>query len=181
VRVKAVSTFGVVAGLTIGSLMLSGQSLAEDRSDVLKRIAPIGWAKTDEGAKAESAPASGEGASETPAAETPAEEPATAEAAPTEQAPEESAEPAQADAGGDASALAQTSGCMACHQVDTKLVGPAYKEVAEKYRGDDGALNMLVSKVKAGGTGTWGEVPMPPNAHIADKDIKTLVTWILSL
>lgn len=77
--------------------------------------------------------------------------------------------------------LAQASGCTACHSVDKKLVGPAYKDVAAKYRGNKGAEAELIKKVKAGGKGTWGDIPMPPNAHVKDEDIKTIVHWILSL
>jgi cytochrome c len=81
----------------------------------------------------------------------------------------------------DASALATKNGCMACHQVETKVVGPAYKEVAAKYKGQEGAVDSLSAKVKAGGSGVWGPVPMPPNAQVSDEDIKTIVTWVLSL
>jgi cytochrome c len=84
-------------------------------------------------------------------------------------------------ASADPAALAQQRGCMACHQVETKVVGPAYKEVAAKYKDQEGALDSLVAKVKAGGTGVWGEVPMPPNAHVSDEDIKTIVKWVLTL
>jgi len=77
-------------------------------------------------------------------------------------------------------ALAQKSGCLACHAVDKKVVGPAYKEVAEKYRGDKNAENNLVQKVLKGGSGVWGQVPMPPNA-VSDADAHALVKWILSL
>lgn len=76
--------------------------------------------------------------------------------------------------------LAQASGCMTCHTVDKKLIGPGFKEVAAKYKGDKGAEARLVQKVKAGGTGTWGTIPMPPNAHVKDDDIKALVHWVLS-
>jgi cytochrome c len=76
--------------------------------------------------------------------------------------------------------LAKKSNCMACHAVDKKLVGPAYQEVAKKYAGDKGAEAMLAEKVKKGGTGTWGKVPMPPNANVKDEDIKTLVKWVLA-
>jgi len=78
-------------------------------------------------------------------------------------------------------ALMKSSGCTACHSVDKKLVGPAFKEVAAKYKNDKGAEAALVKKVKAGGKGAWGEVPMPPNAHVKDDDIKTIVHWVLSL
>jgi cytochrome c len=76
--------------------------------------------------------------------------------------------------------LATKSGCTACHSVDKKIVGPAYKEVAAKYKGDAKAEAMLADKVKKGGVGVWGQVPMPPNAHVSDADIKTLVKWVLS-
>jgi len=76
--------------------------------------------------------------------------------------------------------LAKKDGCFACHAVDKKLVGPSYKEVAAKYRADKGAEAKLFDKVKKGGTGAWGTVPMPPNGHVPDADIKTLVKWILS-
>ena len=88
---------------------------------------------------------------------------------------------AGAEGGEDAAALAQASGCLACHNADTKLVGPAYKEIAAKYAGDDAARDMLIAKVKNGGVGTWGQIPMPPNAHIADDKIATLVDWILAM
>ena len=80
-----------------------------------------------------------------------------------------------------AESLAKASGCFACHTVDKKIVGPAYKDVAAKYRNDKGALDKLVKKVKAGGKGVWGNDIMPPNAQVKDQDIKTLVQWILSL
>lgn len=76
--------------------------------------------------------------------------------------------------------LAQKSACMACHAVDKKVVGPAYKEVAAKYKGDKTAEAKLIEKVKKGGSGVWGPVPMPPNSTVKDDDIKTLVKWILA-
>ena len=80
-----------------------------------------------------------------------------------------------------AEALAKSSGCLACHTVDKKLVGPSYKEVANRYRKDKKAEANLVKKVKAGGKGVWGDIPMPPNAHVKDADIKSIVQWILSI
>jgi len=77
--------------------------------------------------------------------------------------------------------LAQASGCMTCHAIDKKVIGPSYKEVAAKYGNDKNAEAALFKKVKAGGKGVWGDTPMPPNAHVKDDDIKTLVHWILSL
>lgn len=77
-------------------------------------------------------------------------------------------------------ALAKKHNCTACHAVDKKLVGPAYKDVAAKYKGQNVAAK-LQEKVKKGGQGVWGPVPMPPNAAVPDADIKTLVDWILKL
>jgi cytochrome c len=77
-------------------------------------------------------------------------------------------------------ALAKKHNCFACHAVDKKVVGPSYKEVANKYRGDKAAEAKLAEKVKKGGVGVWGQVPMPPNATVPDADIKALVQWILS-
>ena len=83
-----------------------------------------------------------------------------------------------ADAGED---LLKKSGCTACHSIDKKVVGPAYKDVAAKYKGDAGAAAKLAEKVKKGGSGVWGPVPMPPNAAVSDADIKTMVAYILAL
>ena len=77
--------------------------------------------------------------------------------------------------------LAKKNACTACHAIDKKLVGPGYKEVAAKYKGDAKAEAILVKKVKEGGVGTWGQVPMPPNSTVSDADVKTLVKWVLSL
>lgn len=76
--------------------------------------------------------------------------------------------------------LAKKHACFACHTVDKKVVGPSYKEVAAKYRGDKAAPAKLAEKVKKGGQGVWGTVPMPPNATVPDADVKALVKWILS-
>ncbi|MGZ8252970.1 MAG: c-type cytochrome [Methylophilaceae bacterium] len=81
-----------------------------------------------------------------------------------------------------AEALAQKSGCLACHGVANKVVGPGYKDVAAKYKGDKTAEAKLVAKVKAGGSGVWGPIPMPANSpQVKDEDIKTIVQWILTL
>ena len=77
--------------------------------------------------------------------------------------------------------LAKKNACTACHAVDKKIVGPAFKEVAAKYRNDKTAEAKLVKKVKEGGVGVWGQVPMPPNSTVSDKDIQALVKWVLSL
>ncbi len=78
--------------------------------------------------------------------------------------------------------LAKDSGCMACHQIDTKVVGPSFKEIAAKYKDDSAAEAALIEKVKKGGSGAWGSVPMPPNSpRVSDADIQTLVEWILGM
>jgi cytochrome c len=77
--------------------------------------------------------------------------------------------------------LAKKHNCLVCHQVDKKVVGPSYKDVAAKYANDKTAEAKLFEKVKKGGVGVWGQVPMPPNATVPDADIKALVKWILSL
>jgi len=86
---------------------------------------------------------------------------------------------ANADA---AKALAQKSGCLACHSIDKKVLGPSYKDIAAKYKGDKAAEAKLVAKVKTGGSGVWGPMPMPANSpQVKDDDIKTIVQWILSM
>ena len=76
--------------------------------------------------------------------------------------------------------LAKKHAGFACHAVDKKMVGPAYKDVAAKYRADKEAPKKLAAKVKNGSQGVWGTVPMPPNSAVPDADINTLVKWILS-
>jgi cytochrome c len=76
--------------------------------------------------------------------------------------------------------LAKKYACLACHAVDKKVVGPAYKDVAAKYRGDSKAEQVLFDSIKKGSQGKWGQVPMPPNASVPDADIRTLAKWILS-
>ena len=77
-------------------------------------------------------------------------------------------------------ALATAKNCMACHAVDKKLVGPAYKDVAAKYASDKGAVDKLAGKVMKGGSGVWGAVPMPANAQVNEAEAKKLVAWILT-
>ncbi|MFD2447337.1 c-type cytochrome [Vogesella fluminis] len=76
--------------------------------------------------------------------------------------------------------LAQKYACVACHAVDKKIVGPAYKDVAKKYAGNKAAEAKLIAKIKAGGSGVWGPVPMPAHPQVSDADLKTLVKWVLS-
>ena len=80
-----------------------------------------------------------------------------------------------------ADAMMKKDGCSACHAIDKKVIGPAYQDVAAKYKGDKEAAGKLVDKVKKGGVGVWGPIPMPPNAQVPDADIKELVSWILTL
>jgi cytochrome c len=80
-----------------------------------------------------------------------------------------------------AEALMRKDGCAACHAIDRKIVGPAYVDVAVKYKGDRDAVAKLTKKVKEGGSGVWGPVPMPPNPAAPPADVTELVTWILTL
>ena len=75
--------------------------------------------------------------------------------------------------------LAKKNGCLACHAVDKKVVGPAYQDVAKKYAGDASAEAKLVEKIKTGGKGVWGPVPMPPHPQISDADRLKLAQWVL--
>lgn len=77
--------------------------------------------------------------------------------------------------------LAWKRGCFNCHEVDTKLRGPAWLDVAERYRGDDTAFETLVAKVRDGGSGNWGDDYMSPNRRVPEEDIRTLVGWLLML
>ena len=78
-------------------------------------------------------------------------------------------------------ALAQKNACMSCHGVDKKIVGPAFKEVAKKYAGDKAAHDTLVAKVKTGGKGVWGQIPMPPSPQVKPEDASKIIDWVLSL
>jgi cytochrome c len=80
-----------------------------------------------------------------------------------------------------AEALMKKDGCAACHEIDKKLIGPPFQDVAAKYRGDKDAAAKLRDKVKKGGTHVWGDIVMPPNILASDADIKELVDWILTL
>ena len=78
-------------------------------------------------------------------------------------------------------ALAQKSACMSCHQLEKKVVGPAFKDVAKKYKGDAKAEEHIVGVIKKGGKGVWGTVPMPPHPQVSDDNAKKLAAWVLSL
>ncbi len=77
--------------------------------------------------------------------------------------------------------LAKQKACLACHQVAAKLVGPSYKDVAAKYKDDKGAEAKLAAKIRAGGVGVWGQVPMPANPAVSDAEAKTLAKWVLAM
>ena len=77
-------------------------------------------------------------------------------------------------------ALASSKNCMACHSIDKKLVGPAYKDVAKKYAGQKDAADKLAVKIMKGGSGVWGPVPMPANPQVNEADAKKLAAWVLA-
>jgi cytochrome c len=76
--------------------------------------------------------------------------------------------------------LAKSAGCMACHGVSGRIVGPGFREVGSRYANDAAAKAGLVARVREGGAGRWGSVPMPAQTHVADRDLETLVQWILA-
>ena len=79
----------------------------------------------------------------------------------------------------DAAKLAADKACLACHAIDKKVVGPAFKDVAAKYKGNTKAEAILVQKVLTGGLGAWGQIPMPANASLKEDEAKLLVKWVL--
>ena len=78
-------------------------------------------------------------------------------------------------------ALAKARGCLACHTINRKVVGPSYRDVAKKYSGDADAVKLLTAKIMHGGAGVWGKVPMPANAAVSEADARALAVWVLSL
>lgn len=77
--------------------------------------------------------------------------------------------------------LAKSKNCLACHAVDKKVVGPAYKDVAAKYAGQKDAVDKLAAKIMKGGSGVWGPVPMPANPQVNEAEAKKLAAWVLTL
>ncbi|MEJ1166471.1 c-type cytochrome [Variovorax sp. CCNWLW186] len=77
-------------------------------------------------------------------------------------------------------ALATSKNCMSCHAVERKVLGPSFKDVAAKYKGNAGAADMLATKIIKGGSGVWGPVPMPANNQVSEADAKKLAAWVLS-
>lgn len=86
-----------------------------------------------------------------------------------------SAMPAQASAD-----LAKSKNCLACHAADKKLIGPSYKDVAAKYAKDKDAVTKLAQKIRAGGVGNWGQIPMPANPQVSAAEAETLAKWVLA-
>jgi len=76
--------------------------------------------------------------------------------------------------------LAKQKNCLACHAIDKKLVGPSYKDVAAKYKGDKDAFAKLAKKIREGGVGVWGQVPMPANPQVNEQEAQSLAKWVLS-
>ena len=76
--------------------------------------------------------------------------------------------------------IANGSDCLSCHAITKKVIGPAYRDVATKYKGDGEAPERLLQKVKNGGTGVWGKFTMPPHPNVSDQDLKVVVDWILA-
>jgi cytochrome c len=91
------------------------------------------------------------------------------------------AEPAAAPVAGDADILMKKYACVACHAPAAKVVGPSFKDVAAKYRDNKDAEKLLAEKVKKGGSGVWGTVPMPPNPSVPDADLQTIIKAILAM
>jgi cytochrome c len=76
--------------------------------------------------------------------------------------------------------LAKAKNCMACHAADKKLIGPSYKDVAAKYASDKDAVSKLATKIRAGGVGVWGQIPMPANPQISEAEARTLAEWVMT-
>lgn len=119
---------------------------------------------------------------ETDAAAQPETEAADTEAAQSDEPAQASADSASADAptGADIQPILTKNACLACHAVENKLIGPSYREVAEKYAGDDSAAETIAQHIKGGSSGIWGPVPMPPNPGVSDEELAQIVTWIMA-
>ena len=84
------------------------------------------------------------------------------------------------DGGGDpVQGLLAANACVACHTLDKRVVGPSFREIAAKFAGDDGAAASLAKKIREGGSGSWGNIPMPPHPQLSEADLSRMVGWIL--
>ncbi|EDT01839.1 c-type cytochrome [Burkholderia ambifaria] len=81
---------------------------------------------------------------------------------------------------GDGLKVARSNACMGCHAVDRKLVGPSFKDIAARYKSDPQAVAKLSKKVKDGGSGVWGAIPMPAHPRLSDADLRSVVDWVLA-
>ncbi len=104
-------------------------------------------------------------------------QPAVKESTPAAESAPQTAAPAAAS---NPETMLTKYGCVACHAPDKKVIGPAFKDVAAKYHGQKDAKQVLAEKVRNGGVGVWGQIPMPPSPSVSDEDLQTLVEWILS-
>lgn len=177
-----------VFGAALAALMLTACS--KPAAEASNQVADTSATAAMPAAAATSTDAAGAAADTAVAADTaPDAAPAIAEAAPATAgaaADVASAAAASAPTAGAvdakaAEAMTKANGCLACHTLKSRLVGPSYQEVADKYRGDATAEAKLIKKVKDGGAGVWGQIPMIPHPGISDADLKTMVDWILSL
>ncbi len=77
--------------------------------------------------------------------------------------------------------LAKQKACLTCHAMQTKVIGPSFADIAAKYKSDKDADTKLAAKIRAGGSGVWGQIPMPPNAAVSEAEAKTLAKWVLTV
>ena len=157
-----------ISMLLVSMLFASGAMAADAPAAAAPAAAP---------AAAVVAPAAVESAAPAPA---PAEAAAAAAPAAVAEAPTAPAQPAVLSEA-DALPLLKKNGCLVCHSIPKKVVGPAYKDVAAKYRGQDGAEAKLIAKVTKGGSGVWGNIPMPSQQKAGEDNIKALVRFVLAL
>lgn len=153
----------------------AAQPVASEAPAMVRQIEPVSAEKAAQ-TKEKTAAVVKEQAPQPAVAEKPAPAPATV---PATAAPVVKAEPAVSEA--DALQLAKKSNCLACHAVDKKVIGPSFKDVAAKYRGDAGAEARLMNKIAKGGGGVWGAMAMPASPQVSEADRQILARFVLSL
>lgn len=153
----------------------AAQPAASEAPAMVQQIEPVSAEKAAQ-TKEKTAAVVKEQAPQPAVAEKPAPTPATV---PATAAPVAKAEPAVSEA--DALQLAKKSNCLACHAVDKKVIGPSFKDVAAKYRGDAGAEARLMNKIAKGGGGVWGAMAMPASPQVSEADRQILARFVLSL